>query len=101
MQTAQGMKRILDHLQKEQMITATHVAAALAHHQRSGARIEEVLLELALVDEASLLRALATLYRTRFASTERLASISIDPKLIEFVSRRYAEQHLVCPSECA
>jgi HD-GYP domain-containing protein (c-di-GMP phosphodiesterase class II) len=96
-QTAQGMKRILDHLQREQVVSASQVAAALAHHQRGGARIEEVLLELAIVDEAALLRALATLYRTRFASTERLASIAIDAKLTELVSRRYAEQHLVCP----
>ena len=97
MQSAQGLKRIVEHLQREQTISAAQANAAVAHHQRSGARIEEVLLELAILDEAALLRGLATLYQTRFASTERLAAFRVDAKLADLVPRKYAEQHLVCP----
>lgn len=95
--SAQALKRIVEHLQREQVVSLAQAQAALAHHQRTGARIEEVVLELALMEEGALLRSLATLYRTRFASTERLAAFAPDPKLVELVPRKYAEQYLVCP----
>ena len=96
-QSAQALKRIVDHLQRERLLSAAQASAAIAHHQRSGARIEEVLLELAILDEPALLRGLATLYQTRFASTERLAVFRVDARVAELVPRKYAEQHLVCP----
>ena len=91
------MKRIVEHLQREGLLSASQVAAAVAHHQRTGSRVEEVIVELAMLDESVLLRSLATLYRTRFATTERLASFRVDSKLAELVPRKYAEQSLVCP----
>ena len=95
--SAHGLKRILDHLQREQVLSASQVQAALAHHQRTGSRIEDVILELAMSEEVPLLRSLATLYRTRYASTERLATFAPDGKVADMVPRKYAEQHLVCP----
>ena len=76
--SAQALKRIVEHLQREQVVSVVQAQAALAHHQRTGARIEEVILELALMEEGALLRSLANLYRTRFASTERLAAFARD-----------------------
>ena len=46
--------------------------------QRNGERIEEALLEVDALDEVTLLKYLAALYKTRFVSTEKLAKADID-----------------------
>ena len=55
------------------VITREQHEVALSYIQRTGERIEEALLEINALDEASLLKYLAAHYKTRFVSTEKLA----------------------------
>ncbi len=96
-QTAHSIKRIIDHLERDRLLTAGQTAAAMAHHQRSGIRIEEAILELSLIEEGLLLRSLASLYHTKFVGTERLANLNLDASLTSLVPRKYADQYNVCP----
>lgn len=94
---ADGDPRIVQHLVDEGVLTAEQADAALRQSQRDGARVEEVLLELGLVDEPVLLQALAALYRTRFVSTDKLRKADIDPRTLEKVPAALAQRETLFP----
>lgn len=79
------------------LITQEHQEATIHHIQRTGDRLEESLLEIQAVDEASLLKYLAALHRTRFVSTEKLAKAEIERQTIDKVPKRLAEQYQIFP----
>lgn len=89
--------RILERLVADGVITAEQREAALTQQQLMGERIEEALLDANALDEATLLRALATFHRTRFVSTEKLAKADIDPRTLEKIPKKLAERGCVFP----
>jgi response regulator RpfG family c-di-GMP phosphodiesterase len=89
--------RLVEKMMADGLITQEHQEATINHIQRTGDRLEEALLEIRAVDEASLLKYLAALHRTRFVSTEKLAKAEIDRLTIDKVPKRLAEQYQMFP----
>jgi response regulator RpfG family c-di-GMP phosphodiesterase len=79
------------HLKQEQ------VEAVYTHVQRSGERAEEAVLQLGLLAEADMLKSLATAYKVRFISSERLAKADLTPAVRDMIPQRFAEKTGVCP----
>lgn len=82
--------QLLDRMVQDQLITAEQREAALNHVQAFGDRVEEALLDNALVEEAALLKYLAGLFKTRFVSTEKLAKADIDQLTLQKVPKKLA-----------
>ena len=59
-------------------IKAEHYEAALQHMRVTNDRFEEAILELGILSEADMLKTLATIYKTRFVTTEKLAKAEIN-----------------------
>jgi response regulator RpfG family c-di-GMP phosphodiesterase len=89
--------RLLERMVADKVIKPEHQEAVLNTIARTGERIEEVLLEMKAIDEAALLKYLASLYRTRFVSTEKLAKADIDRITLDRVPRKLAERDLIFP----
>src|SRR5690606_2443934 len=92
-----GNTRLLERLRAEGLITAEQQEAALNQARMMDERIEEALLDVAALDEPTLLKFLASSYRTRFVSTERLAKADIDRRTLDKLPRKLAEQETVFP----
>jgi response regulator RpfG family c-di-GMP phosphodiesterase len=92
-----GSVKILDKLLAEGLLTLEKQEAALSHVQRTGERVEEALLDIAALDEAALLKFLASHYQTRFVSTEKLAKADIDRATLEMVPKKIAERDAIFP----
>jgi response regulator RpfG family c-di-GMP phosphodiesterase len=92
-----GNPRLLDQMVERGVLTAEQREAALNHFQRMGGRIEEALLDVRATDEATLLKFIAALHKTRFVSTEKLAKADIDRQTLEKVPKKIAERHGVFP----
>ncbi|HYP88273.1 MAG TPA: HD domain-containing phosphohydrolase [Polyangiaceae bacterium] len=93
----QGNTRLLERLFADGLITAEAQEAALNLVARTGDRVEEVILELKVLDEAALLKYLAALHKTRFVSTEKLAKADIDRATLDKVPKKLAERDTVFP----
>jgi response regulator RpfG family c-di-GMP phosphodiesterase len=89
--------RLLERLVAEKLITAEHQEAVLNVIARTGDRVEEALLEVKAIDEVALLKHLASVHKTRFVSTEKLAKAEIDPNTLAKVPRKLAERANVFP----
>ena len=89
--------RMLERLVAEKLVTPEQQEAVLNVVARTGDRIEEVLLELKAIDEITLLKHLATVHKTRFVSTEKLAKAEIDQTTLAKVPRKLAERATVFP----
>jgi response regulator RpfG family c-di-GMP phosphodiesterase len=90
-------KMVCDVLVRDKLLPADRAAGLLAQARASGERIEELLLELELVQEAGLLKALAMEYKVHFISTERLAKADIPRALVNMIPQRFAEKVGACP----
>ena len=88
---------LLDRLLAERRITPQQRQAALSHAESTGCRPEEALLELAIFGEDQLLKWLASHYRTRFVSTEKLAKAEIERGTLALVAKAVADEHLLLP----
>ena len=66
-------RQVCDVLVRDQLLKGDHAERALAEARASGERVEDVLLELEMVPEADMLKALAAHYQVNFISTERLS----------------------------
>ena len=97
MHPAAGNLRTAERLVAAGLITQEHLETAVNYVQRTGERIEEALLELKAIDEASLLRFLASLHKTRFVSTEKLSKADIDRTTLEKVPKKLAEPYFIFP----
>ncbi len=64
---------------------------------RTKVRVEEALIELDMMNEADLLKFIATTHNTRFVSTERLSKAVIEPRVLQRVPVRLADLHGVFP----
>lgn len=89
--------RLAERLVAEGLITREHQEAAISFVQRSGERIEEALLDIHALDEATLLKFLAAHHQTRFVSTEKLSKADIDRFTLDKVPKKVAERHQVFP----
>jgi response regulator RpfG family c-di-GMP phosphodiesterase len=89
--------RLLERLVAEKLITPEHQEAVLNVVARTGDRVEEALLEVKAIDEVALLKHLASVHKTRFVSTEKLAKAEIDPNTLAKVPRKLAERANVFP----
>jgi response regulator RpfG family c-di-GMP phosphodiesterase len=89
--------RLLERLVADKLVTPEQQEAALNHLARSGDRIEEVLLEMNALDEAKLLKFLASIHKTRFVSTEKLAKAEINRQTLDKVPKKLAERDCVFP----
>ena len=92
-----GNIRIVERLVSEGLVTPEQREAALNHHQRMGGRIEEALLDTNSLDEATLLKFLANLHKTRFVSTEKLSKADIDKFTLDKVPKKIAERDSIFP----
>lgn len=92
-----GNIRLLDLMVERGVLTSEQREAALNYQQRHGGRIEDALLEVNAVDEAALLKFIATLYRTRFVSTEKLSKADIDRVTLDKIPKKLAERHSIFP----
>ena len=92
-----GSPRLLERLVADGLLGPEQQEAALSYMQRSGERVEEALLDLKFLEEVALLKYLATLHKTRFVSTEKLAKADIDRLTLDKVPKKLAERELIFP----
>ncbi|HMJ12728.1 MAG TPA: hypothetical protein VK524_15005, partial [Polyangiaceae bacterium] len=92
-----GKPRLTERMVQDGLITAEQQEQALNYAQRSGERVEEALLEIGALEEAQLLKYLATVYQTRFVTTEKLAKAGIDRSTLDKVPKKLAERDTVFP----
>ena len=71
--------------------------AVIKHIQRMKQRSEEAILELGLMSEQDMLKALASLYKTRFITAEKLAKAEIPRTTLDLVPRKVAERFMMVP----
>ncbi len=86
-------QRIADRLRADGAIDETGYVMAVEHAKSHGWRVEEALIELSIIDEASLLKFIATLFRTQFVSTEKLSRAKLDAEALKLVNKQTA-RHL-------
>ncbi|MFO0743381.1 MAG: response regulator, partial [Labilithrix sp.] len=90
-------QRIADRLLNEGRISGDQHRLAIAHATRHRVRIEDALVELDILKEGDLLKYIATVYGTRFVSTEKLSKAVIDPRVLAKVAKRTADLYGVFP----
>jgi len=89
--------KLLDRLMSEGRLTAEGHATVVGFVALHGGSTEDALIDNRLMSEADVLRFVSTLHGTRFVSTEKLYKANIDPKLLQLVPRKLADQHGVIP----
>ncbi len=90
-------KRFGERLIEAGLVSAEAVDQGLSHQKITGHRLGDCLVELGLIQEAQLLRFLATEFKTRFVSSEKLAAAKIPPEVLEKVPVRMAEKQDFLP----
>ncbi|WP_437689948.1 HD domain-containing phosphohydrolase [Sorangium sp. So ce176] len=90
-------QRIADRLVLEGRITPDDHRRAVEYAMRTRGRIEDAIIELDIVNEAELLKFIATVHNTRFVSTEKLSKAIIEPRVLAKVSAITATLHGVFP----
>jgi response regulator RpfG family c-di-GMP phosphodiesterase len=90
-------KALLDRLLAEARITAQQYQTVRTYAEQSEIRYEDALVYSGTMDEATLLKWLAAIYKTRFVSTEKLSKAEIDRPTLSMISRQIADRHLVFP----
>ncbi len=84
-------KRLGERLIEAGLASAEQIDQALQHQKITGHRLGDCLVELGLVQETPLLRFLATEFKTRYVSAEKLAKATIAPEVLDKVPVRMAE----------
>ena len=90
-------KMVCDVLARERLLRSDAVEPVVSRVARSGERVEEVILELGLVGETDLLKALATHYKVYFVSSEKLSKADVPRAVVDMIPQRFAEKLGVCP----
>ena len=93
----QANKKVGNLLLKLRTLDPQQFEKAMAQAETSHQRIEDTVVELGMTTEPDLLKALATHYKTRFVSTERLSKADIGRSTLEMVPRQVAETFQVFP----
>lgn len=90
-------QRIADRLLADGRIARDQHSRAVDYANRQRMRIEDALIDLDILSETDLLKFIATVYSTRFVSTEKLSKAVIDKQVLARVSVQTAELHGVFP----
>lgn len=91
------VRLVCDRLVNDGVLKPEQLEAVYTQIQRSGDRVEEVLLELGLVPETDLLKSLASHYKVYFISSEKLAKADLGRALLDMLPMKFAEKLGVCP----
>lgn len=98
MASVQGLnQRIADRLVIDGRISPDDHRRAVEYATRLRTRIEDAIIELDILNEADLLKFIATVHNTRFVSTEKLSKAVIEPRVLAKVSAITATLHGVFP----
>src|SRR5437867_1097809 len=79
------------------IVDETDYMRSLDFAKKGQKRIEEALLELGVLDEATLLKFVATMHRTQFVSTEKLSKARIDDEALKVVNKQTARRLNIYP----
>jgi response regulator RpfG family c-di-GMP phosphodiesterase len=90
-------KRVCDWLVRDSLLKPEQTEAVFTHVQRTGERVEEAVIQLGLVTEAALLKALSAQYKVHFVSSEKLAKAEVSRAVLEMIPQRFAEKIGICP----
>lgn len=90
-------KRLGEKLIEAGLVSAEAVEQALSHQKITSHRLGDCLVELGLIQESALLRFLASEFKTRFVSAEKMAQAKIAPNVLEKVPVRMAEKQDFLP----
>jgi response regulator RpfG family c-di-GMP phosphodiesterase len=90
-------KRVCDWLVRDQLLKPEQTEAVFSHVQRTGERVEEAIIQLGLVTEGALLKALSAQYQVHFVSSEKLAKAEVSRAVLEMIPQRFAEKIGICP----
>lgn len=90
-------KRLGERLIEAGLVSAEAVDQALSHQKITQHRLGDCLVELGLIQEGALLRFLATEFKTRFVSAEKLAQAKISQEVLDKVPVRMAEKQDFLP----
>ncbi|MEO0323307.1 MAG: HD domain-containing phosphohydrolase [Myxococcota bacterium] len=88
---------LLDLLRDAGLVADDHYQRAIHEAQRSGDRMEEVLIRIRAIDETGLLGVLAKRYKTQYVSTDKLARATPDARTLEAIPRHLVESLKVFP----
>lgn len=90
-------KRLGERLIEAGLVSAEAVEHALSHQKITGHRLGDCLVDLGLLQETTLLKFLATEFKTRFVSADKLAKARIAPDVLDKVPVRMAENQDFLP----
>jgi hypothetical protein len=90
-------KKLGERLVEAGLISAAAVDQALEQQRLTGHRVGDCLVEMGFLPEATLLRFLASEFKTRYVSAEKLARAQIPTELLDRVPVRMAEASLFLP----
>lgn len=90
-------KRLGERLVEAGLLASEAIERALAHQRDTGLKLGECLVALRLIDEGLLLRFLATEFRTRFVSTEKLSKAKVPPEVLARLPESLAQTRCVFP----
>jgi response regulator RpfG family c-di-GMP phosphodiesterase len=88
---------VCDLLARERLLRSDAIESVVSRVQRSGDRVEEVVLDIGLVGETDLLKALATHYKVYFVSSEKLSKADVPRAVVDMIPQRFAEKLGLCP----
>jgi response regulator RpfG family c-di-GMP phosphodiesterase len=88
---------VCDILVRDKLLRKDQADASFTQAQRTGDRVEDVILEADMVPEGDMLRSLAAHYKVNFISTEKLAKAEVARALINSIPQRFAEKIAACP----
>ncbi len=88
---------LLERLLVERRISPQQKRDVLAHAQAEQVSVEDALIETGVLEESTLLKWLAALYKTHFVSTEKLAKTEVERATLALVPRQLAERLCVFP----
>ena len=92
----EGME-LLDLLRDAGLVADDHYQRAIHEAQRSGDRMEEVLIRIRALGETALLGVLAKRYKTQFVGTDKLARATPDARTLEAIPRHLVDSLKVFP----
>ncbi|MBZ4415699.1 HD domain-containing phosphohydrolase [Myxococcus sp. RHSTA-1-4] len=90
-------KKLGERLIEAGLVNAAAVEQALEHQKITGHKLGDCLVELGLLQEAGLLRFLASEFQTRFVSADKLAKARIATEVLDRLPVRLAEAQNVLP----
>ncbi len=90
-------QQVAGRLMSSGLLKPEQFEAVMQHIGGTSARFEDAVLELGVLGEAEMLKALAAQYQTRFVSTEKLSKADIVRATLEMVPRKVAEAFAVFP----